>query len=142
MPTIIIPLPAGAFRKTISALPTLAVEESGRKSAPPGQIEKIITQETPQFRSSFYLSAGVGTFRTVQAFLCNRKVFMKTEVLRKSFEPCNRTFRRKTDVKLSPKFPDLLQNQTETPLNPGGSSTSVSGSDPSGEDADPNLVIH
>lgn len=67
---------------------------------------------------------------------------MKTEVLGKSFEPCSWAFRGKTDIKLSLKFPDLLQNQTETPLNPGGSSTSVSGSDPSGEDVDPNLVIH
>lgn len=67
---------------------------------------------------------------------------MKTEVLRESFEPCNWAVIGNTDIKLSLKFPDLLQNQTETPLNPGGSSTSVSGSDPSAADVDPNLVIH
>lgn len=67
---------------------------------------------------------------------------MKTKVLRKSFEPCNQACRGETVIKLSVKCPDLLQNQTQTPLNPGGSSTSVCGSDPSGEDVDPNLVIH
>lgn len=67
---------------------------------------------------------------------------MKTDVLRKSFEPCSWVFMGKTDMNPSLKLLDLLQNQTETPLNPGGSSTSVSGSDPSSEDVDPNLVIH
>lgn len=57
---------------------------------------------------------------------------MKTKVLRKSFKLCNWACRGKAVIKPSVKCPDLLQNQTQIPLNPGGSGTSVSGSDPSG----------